>query len=150
MRQDPDAEPMRARPARAPHPARARGGVHRGEVPRDDASQPDVDVRWHNGEDAPCPWERDSVREAEARGTLAVLRSMTEKVVLSDTLRRCCALVHETWVPTEWHRKLYRREGCPNARALPEAVDDRIFRGKIPGDERVRSDSGADSGCRPS
>ena len=24
------------------------------------------------------------------------------------------ALVHETWVPTEWHRKLYRREGCPN------------------------------------
>ena len=114
---------------------------------QDDASQPDVDVRWHNGEDAPCPWERDSVREAEARGTLAVLRSMTEKVVLSDTLRRCCALVHETWVPTEWHRKLYRREGCPNARALPEAVDDRIFRGKIPGDERVRSDSGADSGA---
>lgn len=115
---------------------------------QDDASQPDVDVRWHNGEDAPCPWERDSVREAEARGTLAVLRSMTEKVVLSDTLRRCCALVHETWVPTEWHRKLYRREGCPNARALPEAVDDRIFRGKIPGDgDSVRSDSGADSGA---
>ena len=110
----------------------------------EDRKYPDVDVRWHNGEDAPCPWEKDSVRTAETHGTLAVLRSMTEKVVLSDTLRRCCALVHETWVPTEWHRKLYRREGCPNARALPEAVDTRTFRpgGEIPGDEIPQ---GADS-----
>ena len=116
-----------------------------GRFQNEDRKYPDVDVRWHNGEDAPCPWEKDSVRTAETHGTLAVLRSMTEKVVLSDTLRRCCALVHETWVPTEWHRKLYRREGCPNAKALPEAVDTRTFRpgGKIPGDGTQGADSSA-------
>ena len=114
-----------------------------GRFQNEDRKYPDVDVRWHNGEDAPCPWEKDSVRTAETHGTLAVLRSMTEKVVLSDTLRRCCALVHETWVPTEWHRKLYRREGCPNAKALPEAVDTRTFRpgGEIPGDGTQGADS---------
>ena len=76
------------------------------------ARAPDVDVRWHTGADAPCPWTAADARAAERSGTVAVLRSMTEKTTLTDAQLRCCALAHETWVPTEWHRAVYRRAGC--------------------------------------
>jgi glycosyltransferase involved in cell wall biosynthesis len=58
---------------------------------------------------------------------------MTEKTTLTDAQLRCCALAHETWVPTEWHRAVYRRAGCGDGgrvakiRALPEAVDEAVF-----------------------
>ena len=98
------------------------------------ARAPDVDVRWHTGADAPCPWTAADARAAERSGTVAVLRSMTEKTTLTDAQLRCCALAHETWVPTEWHRAVYRRAGCggdvgrvANIRALPEAVDEAVF-----------------------
>ena len=83
------------------------------------ATPPAVEVRWHNGETAACPWTPAAVRAAERAGTVAILRSMAEKTKLSKVLLECCALVHETWVPTEWHRSLYRRAGCENARTLP-------------------------------
>jgi hypothetical protein len=46
------------------------------------------------------PWAASEVAAAEGAGTVAVLRSMTEKVRLSPVLLHCCAVVHETWVPT--------------------------------------------------
>ena len=95
---------------------------------QDGRATPQVDVRWHNGETAACPWTPAAVRAAEKAGTVAILRSMTEKTKLSKVLLECCALAHETWVPTEWHRSLYRRAGCENARTLPETVDDAVFR----------------------
>lgn len=90
-------------------------------------SDPDVEVRWHLGETWDCPWTEGAVAAAEARGTVAVLRSMTEKTSLSSVLLACCRVAHETWVPTEWHRKLYMQSGCVNVRALPEVVDDTVF-----------------------
>ena len=91
---------------------------------------PDVEVRWHLGETWGCPWQPHEVHGAEGVGTVAVLRSMTEKDRLSPVLLACCGVVHETWVPTEWHRKLYHHHGCKNARALPEVVDSSVFRPK--------------------
>lgn len=88
---------------------------------------PDVEVRWHLGESWDCPWSPAEVKAAGGRGTAAVLRSMTEKVRLNPVVIKCCGVVHETWVPTEWHRKLYHSAGCTNARALPEVVDDTVF-----------------------
>ena len=112
---------------------------------QDGRATPQVEVRWHNGETAACPWTPAAVRAAERAGTVAILRSMAEKTKLSKVLLECCALVHETWVPTEWHRSLYRRAGCENARTLPETVDAAIFRpraspGGGDGDERTDAD----------
>lgn len=104
-----------------------------------DKKDPDVEVRWHLGETWACPWTPQDVKAAEGRGTVAVLRSMTEKVRLSPAVIRCCEVAHETWVPTEWHRKLYHSEGCLNARALPEVVDDAVFRPKPRRDGPARS-----------
>ena len=105
---------------------------------QDGRATPQVEVRWHNGETAACPWTPAAVRAAERAGTVAILRSMAEKTKLSKVLLECCALVHETWVPTEWHRSLYRRAGCENARTLPETVDAAIF--------RPRASPGAETG----
>ena len=75
------------------------------------------------GESWACPWSQEDIKAAQRRGTVAVLRSMTEKVRLHNVLIQCCGAVHETWVPTEWHRKLYHSQGCTNARALPEGEE---------------------------
>jgi hypothetical protein len=57
----------------------------------------DVEVRWHLGETWDCPWSPGEVKAAEGKGTVAVLRSMTEKVRLHPIVIKCCKVVHETW-----------------------------------------------------
>ncbi|EEH58629.1 uncharacterized protein MICPUCDRAFT_56645 [Micromonas pusilla CCMP1545] len=99
----------------------------------------DVVVRWHLGEDWECPWNATSVRDARDAGTVAVLRSMTEKTILSATQLACAATASEVWVPSEWHAAAYRVAGVSreSIRVAPEVVDDDVFKPKPPRAEEL-------------
>lgn len=76
-----------------------------------------------------------------------VMRTMSESMQVPANDVRCCKLADETWVPTEWHARVYEDAGCPDVHVLGEAVDsDALFVPRTSDEIEAR---GAASSARP-